>query len=82
MKRVLLISFLFLYSFLAKAQCSMCAATLETNVSEDGGSLASNLNTGILYLFLTPYVAIGIIAFFWYRTSKRNVRNKLNNSYS
>ncbi|NMM50167.1 hypothetical protein [Marinigracilibium pacificum] len=79
----LLFSLLILISNIAlNAQCAMCVATLETNVSEDGGSLASSLNTGILYLFLTPYVAIGVIAFLWYRTSKRNAQNKLNSSYS
>ena len=52
------------------AQCAMCRATVETNVSYGETSLASGLNFGILYLFVTPYLVIGVIAFFWYKKSR------------
>lgn len=58
------------------AQCAMCRATLEANVSDgDTASFAAGLNFGILYLFFTPYLLLAVIAFFWYRNSKRNVKN-------
>ncbi len=59
------------------AQCAMCRATVENNVSngvldEDG----MGLNGGILYLLVMPYLLIGTVAFFWYRNSKKNHANK------
>ena len=56
----------------AFAQCAMCRATLENNVSNGQVGIAAGINFGILYLFVTPYLAICVIAFFWYRTSKKN----------
>ena len=52
------------------AQCAMCRATVENNVSYGETSLASGLNFGILYLFVAPYLLIGAIAFFWYKKSR------------
>lgn len=63
---------LFLINFSAQAQCAMCRATLENNVSDGDVGLASNLNFGILYLFLAPYILVAVIAFFWFRNSKLN----------
>ncbi|MEM6299374.1 MAG: hypothetical protein AAF740_11865 [Bacteroidota bacterium] len=59
------------------AQCAMCRATVENNVSngvmdEDG----MGLNGGILYLLAMPYLLIGTVAFFWYRNSKKNHASK------
>ena len=56
----------------ASAQCAMCRATLENNVSNGEIGIAAGLNIGILYLFATPYLVIGFIAFMWYRRSKLN----------
>jgi hypothetical protein len=77
MKRILLVA---LVAFLAQApqwseaQCAMCRATLENNISQGNPGIAAGINFGILYLLATPYVAIGLIAFFWYRSSKRGLR--------
>ena len=56
------------------AQCAMCRASVETNVNEDGIGFAAKLNTGILYLFVTPYLLAIVIAFFWYKKSKEHRR--------
>jgi hypothetical protein len=56
------------------AQCAMCRATLENNLSNGKMGIAAGINTGILYLFFAPYLAIGVIAFFWYKTSKKNAK--------
>ena len=56
------------------AQCAMCRASVETNVNEDGIGFAAKLNTGILYLFVTPYLLAMIIGYFWYKKSKEHKR--------
>ena len=68
---------LLLLSFNASAQCAMCRASLENNVSNGNIGIAAGINFGILYLFAAPYTVIALIAFFWYRTSKSNSRNDL-----
>jgi hypothetical protein len=55
------------------AQCAMCRATLENNVSNGKAGIAAGINFGILYLFAAPYIAIGVITFLWFRTSRKNV---------
>ena len=56
------------------AQCAMCSAVLENNLSNGRVGIAAGINFGIMYLFAAPYLAVLVIGFFWYRTSK-NVRN-------
>ncbi len=58
------------------AQCAMCRATLENNLSNGNVAIAAGINIGILYLFLAPYTAVALIAYFWYRTSKKNAREE------
>lgn len=79
---VALLLVLFLFTFQqGVAQCAMCRATVENNVSNGETTLASNLNLGILYLFVTPYLVIGVIAFLWYKKSKSNARKISLSSY-
>lgn len=59
------------------AQCAMCRTTVENNVSAGDTSLASGLNLGIMYLFFTPYIVIGTIAFLWYRKSRKEHGKKI-----
>jgi hypothetical protein len=54
------------------AQCAMCRASVESTVSEGNIGLAAKLNTGILYLFVTPYLVVAIVAYLWYKKSKQN----------
>jgi hypothetical protein len=54
---------------LAQAQCAMCRAVLE---SADNQSMAQGINDGIIYLMIFPYLAIGGIGFFIYRSYKKN----------
>lgn len=53
------------------AQCAMCRASIENNVSNGETSIGAGLNLGILYLFSMPYVIAAIIGFFWYRKAKK-----------
>jgi hypothetical protein len=48
----------------------MCKATVETN-AEGGGVEAEGLNAGIVYLMAMPYVMMGTVGFFWYRSTKK-----------
>lgn len=71
MYKFLLVSFiLLLMSTASWAQCAMCRATLENNLSNGDIGPAANINIGILYLFIFPYLLIGIVAFLWYKKSK------------
>ena len=74
---VTIIGFLLLSGSDVMAQCAMCRATLENNVSNGNPGIALGINFGIMYLFVTPYLAIGVIAYLWYRTSKSNARKDL-----
>ena len=52
------------------AQCAMCRAAVENNVSEGSMGFSAGLNTGILYLFVAPYLLVMIIGFLWYKKSR------------
>lgn len=54
----------------ASAQCAMCRSTLENNFSNGNPGIAAGINTGILYLLCMPYLAVLVIAYFWYKSSK------------
>ncbi|MFC4870145.1 hypothetical protein [Negadavirga shengliensis] len=58
------------------AQCAMCRATIENNVSNGDTTVGAGLNMGILYLLIAPYLLISIIAFFWFRNA-RSKKKKL-----
>ncbi len=85
MKRSVIVKFLlmsmgYFLSLSATAQCAMCRASLENNVSNGNIGIAAGINFGILYLFVAPYLVIALIAFFWYRTSKNNRNEAINRS--
>lgn len=67
MKLLLLVLGLMLIPSMAEAQCAMCRAVLE---SEGSQATAKGINDGILYLMIFPYVLIGGIAYFIYRSVK------------
>ena len=54
------------------SQCAMCRASMENSISENSESFGTSLNTGILYLFAMPYLMVAIIAYLWYRGSRKN----------
>lgn len=61
------------------AQCAMCRSTLENNYSNGDPGIAAGINTGILYLLSMPYLAVIIISYLWYKSSK-NASKKLSDS--
>ncbi len=62
---ILLLSFssCFLYLNKAQAQCSICTKT----AAQLGEKPAKGLNAGIIYLALTPFAIVGVIAFRWWK---------------
>jgi hypothetical protein len=55
-------------SLLSEAQCAMCTKT----ASQLGEKPALGLNNGILYLMLTPFAVIGVIAYRWWKNEKNS----------
>tara|TARA_B100000683_G_C12480246_1_gene551089 strand:- start:1718 stop:1957 length:240 start_codon:yes stop_codon:yes gene_type:complete len=63
----LLIVMLFLCFFPeTQAQCAMCKAQAVTGLQGDSPD-PMGLNMAIMYLFFTPYLIIGVIAYFLYK---------------
>lgn len=71
-KLIALILLLFSSASEMMAQCAMCRTQLENNVSNGDPGIAAGLNVGILYLLVMPYLAIMILGYLWYKSSKNN----------
>lgn len=56
-----------LLSFSAGAQCAMCTKT----AAQLGDKPAEGLNTGIVYLMMTPFIIIGFVAYKWWKNRER-----------
>lgn len=52
------------------SQCAMCRTQLENNFSNGDPGIAAGVNTGILYLLAMPYLAVALLGYFWYKSSK------------
>ncbi len=74
MKRFVLfvVVFVLAYGQEVIAQCAMCRTQLENNVSNGSPGIAAGINMGILYLLVMPYLAIMIVGYFWYKSSRKN----------
>ncbi|MGY6559544.1 MAG: hypothetical protein ACXIT9_09730 [Nitritalea sp.] len=74
MKKIIALSFSLFLTFLlhtqSMAQCAMCRATVENNVSNGDTSVGAGLNAGILYLFTMPYLIAAVLGYLWYRNAK------------
>ena len=75
MEKALKIGILTLAAFLFQtatfAQCAMCRASVENNVSNGDTSVAAGLNLGIMYLFVMPYLIAMVLGYFWYKNAKK-----------
>ena len=63
---LLIFSFLFLVPAAGKAQCSICTRTAQ----QMGEKPAQGLNSGIIYLALTPLLIAGVIGYRWWKTNR------------
>jgi len=72
---VLISTFLLLKTEISVAQCSICTKT----ASQLGEKPARGLNTGIIYLMLTPFAVGGYIGFRWWRHEKELIKKENEN---
>jgi branched-subunit amino acid transport protein len=81
MKKVILLFLMFsgIAVSAAMAQCAMCRSTLENNYSNGDPGIAAGINTGILYLLSMPYLAVMVLGYLWYKSSK-NAQKELRGS--
>ena len=78
MKQLVLLILLCVTGGVVRAQCAMCRATVENSISQGHAGFAASLNAGIIYLFITPYLLAAVVAFVWFRSSRKNAsRNKI-----
>jgi len=82
MKYLIAIGMVLIGTISASAQCAMCKATLENNISNGHIGIAAGINFGILYLFVSPYLFIGILAYLWYRTSRKNAEKSIDSNWA
>ena len=68
----LILLILLLLPELAQSQCAMCRAVLE---SEANQNTAEGINDGILYLMIFPYLLIGGVGYFIYRSRKNKSKS-------
>ncbi|MBO9638098.1 MAG: hypothetical protein J7576_08020 [Siphonobacter aquaeclarae] len=59
------------------AQCAMCRVSVESTYNDGRYLSGSGLNTGILYLLAMPYLIVGLIAYLWYRQSRKEHSRKM-----
>ena len=68
MKKLLIIIFLagcvLINCPTAQSQCSICNKT----VMQMGTKPAEGFNTGIIYLMIIPYIAIGFVGYRWWKS--------------
>ncbi|CAN5264400.1 hypothetical protein BH20BAC1_BH20BAC1_22600 [soil metagenome] len=70
MKKFLFIFIISVFlTFLAQvtvAQCSICSKS----VQQMGDKPAKGFNTGIIYMMLVPYIAIGVVGYKWWKSNR------------
>jgi len=69
LKRFSLTLLFIMLSFAMQAQCAMCRAVLE---SETDNSMAEGVNNGIVYLAAIPYLLMGGLIYFIYRSRRKS----------
>jgi hypothetical protein len=78
MKKLLLVIILFIANCsMTMAQCAMCRATVESNLSEGRGVIGTGINDGILLMLVFTYLSIPTLIFVWYRTARKEMRLKM-----
>ncbi|MCV9387656.1 hypothetical protein [Reichenbachiella ulvae] len=82
MKQLFLFLVALLGSTASMAQCAMCKTTIVNNVSNGELALADGLNFGIMYLFVTPYLSIAVIAAIWFYRYKQHGKKKRRPSFA
>lgn len=58
------------------AQCAMCRGSVESSMGNGRNNVGVGLNTGIMFLFVMPYLLVGVIGYLWYRNSKKELQER------
>lgn len=60
------------------SQCAMCTAAVTSNAGDEESELAGGLNTGIIYLFVLPYISlVGVAGLAYYVYLKKKKRERV-----
>jgi hypothetical protein len=89
-KKNIIVVFMIVISAFAKAetvsptaitttQCAMCRAVLE---SEEDNSTAKGINNGIKYLMIIPYILVGGVFYFVYKSRKKDKEKLAEDSFT
>ena len=54
----------------------MCRGSVESSMGNGRNNVGVGLNTGIVYLFMMPYILVAVIGYMWYRSSKKNQQER------
>lgn len=73
---IILIVLILAVSLDSMSQCAMCRVTVSSNLSEGRGGIGTGLNFGIIYLFTFPYLLVGTLIFLWFRTGKKELKER------
>ncbi len=68
----LLILFITLTPTILEAQCAMCKAVLENELTTDGNRKSEGINAGIIFLMGIPYILIGSAILYYLKLRKSN----------
>lgn len=74
---LVLVFALFFISYEGFSQCAMCRTTVESTISDGRSTIASNLNKGILYLFVAPYLSFFGVSYLWFYQSKKEEERRI-----
>lgn len=78
MKKLLITTAFFIINIsMSFAQCAMCRATVDSNLSEGRGVIGTGLNFGIMYLFIMPYLLVGVLIFMYFKVGKKELAKRL-----
>jgi len=58
------------------AQCAMCRGSVESSMGNGRNNVGVGLNTGIMFLFVMPYLLVAVIGYMWYRNSKKTLQER------
>ena len=53
------------------AQCAMCRGIVESTMANGRNNVGVGLNTGIMYLFVMPYLIFACVGYLWYKKSRQ-----------
>ncbi|MCE7067745.1 hypothetical protein [Dyadobacter sp. CY326] len=58
------------------AQCAMCRGSVESSMGNGRNNVGVGLNTGIMFLFVMPYLLVAVIGYLWYRNSRKALQER------